>query len=430
MLNNKSCFLIFTILIVLLFGMAIVSATDNGNTTITDTDTVSSAADVTTDNNILEVKEKINTCDNNDANSFSAVKSVEKQDSTNKDTKKAATSTLTDNNELVNAVETANESRDEVYIISLLQGDYSLTTGNCIQGYVTTTESCLTFNKITTMIELDPIIEINNSEVPINGELSDINNNKLSNQNITLIIDGIGHNVVTDNNGFFKYTHLFGNRGNKTIIVKFAGTDIYNASNNTIKVAIEHVSTNITLNDISDHQYSDKFEITGTFRRCTGEPIPNATIYLIINGVSYHNKTDVDGYFEYNYLASKVGTIGVVATFGGNSVYGSSSDGGSFVVSKKDTVVVLDDVPDVQYSDRIVVTGRLIKVTGEGIVNATVYLSINGVNYHVKTDVNGYYSYLYTANKVGLNNITARFNGNSVYNYDDISNSFIVVKQD
>ncbi|RAP49756.1 MAG: hypothetical protein BZ136_02865, partial [Methanosphaera sp. rholeuAM74] len=118
----------------------------------------------------------------------------------------------------------------------------------------------------------------------------------------------------------------------------------------------------------------------------------------------------------------------IYAVFKGNKGYNSIfSEPKTFTVDKKDTTITLNDIPETQYSDLIVISGRVTKSTGETIGNAPIVLMINGVQYNAKTDASGNYAINYTATQVGTNNITVTFKGNSVYNLSNVTKTFTVV---
>ncbi|RAP50110.1 MAG: hypothetical protein BZ136_02080, partial [Methanosphaera sp. rholeuAM74] len=57
-------------------------------------------------------------------------------------------------------------------------------------------------------------------------------------------------------------------------------------------------------------------------------------------------------------------------------------------------------------------------------------VTVNDVNYRTKTDADGNYALNYTVRKVGTNNVTVSFAGNSVYNNVSTSGTFTVDKKD
>lgn len=136
MLNNRKCFFFFTILILLLSGMTVVSATDNSdsNTTIADTDTIMSTDTVASnDINIQSDNKETFSYEDGKDDTAGNSKSVTKQDITNRDTKTSVSisrnvSNYTELVEAVNEVVSYNDNRTTDFTINLLEGDYKAIT--------------------------------------------------------------------------------------------------------------------------------------------------------------------------------------------------------------------------------------------------------------------------------------------------------------
>lgn len=111
MLKNKKYFLCFMILIVLLSGLTIVSATDNNTDATTNTITSDTPVTTTNDNTILD-DAKEETTYNEYKETNTTTKTLTKQDTTNTNTKTAETSTVHGYAELIDAVSAAKASNE------------------------------------------------------------------------------------------------------------------------------------------------------------------------------------------------------------------------------------------------------------------------------------------------------------------------------
>ncbi|RAP50556.1 MAG: hypothetical protein BZ136_01105 [Methanosphaera sp. rholeuAM74] len=302
---------------------------------------------------------------------------------------------------------------------------------DCITDYVTNATGLLEIISPVTTIELDSITDASYcSDVTISGRLSDTHGNGLSSQVVTLHVGDEAFAVVTADDGTFSCTTAFNSVGEKTVTAVYDGTDTIPPASQTMTFVVDKDVPCITLDDIPSCEYSDKVTISGTFTRSTGVAIKNATMVFMINGVRYTAKTAAGGKFAINYTATTVGINNMTVTFNGNSVYYSAFVFNTFTVGKKDTVITLDDISGAEYSDRIAIGGRFARSTGVALSNANIVLTVNGARYTVKTDANGNFAINYTLTKVGTNNITAAFNGNSVYNAVNASKTFEVGKKD
>ncbi len=133
MFNYKKCFLIFMILILLLFGITVVSATNNtdADTTVLDTNTITSTDTVyPTDNtNIITDRNESNNYDNSIDDTVETTKAVTKQVTKDRNTKTDSYKSVSSYTQLVEAVNNAKLSVTEsgTFTINLLRGDYNAT---------------------------------------------------------------------------------------------------------------------------------------------------------------------------------------------------------------------------------------------------------------------------------------------------------------
>ncbi|RAP50119.1 MAG: hypothetical protein BZ136_02010, partial [Methanosphaera sp. rholeuAM74] len=186
---------------------------------------------------------------------------------------------------------------------------------------------------------------------------------------------------------------------------KFNGNSVYNSVNASMTFTVVKKDTVIILDDISGFEYYELRRISGRFTRDTGVPIANATITLIVNKEEYKRKTGADGNFSMQYVVNHVGENKLTVLFDGNSVYKSVNTTVTFIVGKKDTMITISDIPDVEYSDVVQFNVGLMRDTGSMIGEAPLTVIINDVRYNIKTDYwNGIYTMGLTAKKIGVNN--------------------------
>ena len=129
-------------------------------------------------------------------------------------------------------------------------------------------------------------------------------------------------------------------------------------------------------------------------------------------------------------MSKKLEDYVVTASFNANSVYNGAFNDTQFTVVKKDTAITLNNLSYVEYSDVVNVSGRFTRSSGVAIKNAVIVVTVNGVSHNVKSDGEGYYSYSFTATKVGVNNVVVSFAGNSVYNAVNAASTFTVGKKE
>jgi len=298
--------------------------------------------------------------------------------------------------------------------------------GNSVYNAVNTTKT-FTVNKKDTKITLNNIAATQYSnKITISGKFTRSTGEVLSNAAIVVKVNGVNYTAKTDANGSYSVNYTVTKVGTNNVTAIFAGNSVYNAKNVSKTFVVNKKDTTITLNNIATTQYSDKITITGKLTRSTGEALTNATVTININGVNYTAITDSSGNYAINYTVTKVGTNNITAIFAGNSAYNKVNTTKTFTVTKKDTKLTMNNIPSTKLSNKVTIKGKFTRITGEALNNASITLTINGVNYTTKTDSSGNYALNYTTNKVGTNNVTATFNGNSVYNNATISKTFTV----
>ena len=93
-------------------------------------------------------------------------------------------------------------------------------------------------------------------------------------------------------------------------------------------------------------------------------------------------------------------------------------------VTKHVTKLVVDEIPDTTVGTTVTISGKLTDDNGTVYKNCNIYVKINGVEQHVKTDTKGVFTCTYTPTSAGTQNVTVTYKGNSNYLGDKITKSF------
>lgn len=172
-------------------------------------------------------------------------------------------------------------------------------------------------NVINTDLEVDDnnIIQPNNTDVKSNvsidindfemyykngtkltGKLLDNNSNPIINQTVSITINGVSYNKITDGNGTFGMNiNLDPNVYNFT--VAYNGSDIYNSAFKNAKVTVLSV---IKSNDLVKY-YKNESQFYATLLDEKGNPIANNTaVQFNVNGVFYTRYTNENGTAKLN----------------------------------------------------------------------------------------------------------------------------------
>jgi hypothetical protein len=278
-------------------------------------------------------------------------------------------------------------------------------------------------NTVTDSFELKPVktyftssdvIKYYSDGTEFVATLLDENDTVLTNRTVQISINGSDYTRITDENGSFSFA-LDLNSGNYSIIVNYAGNDIYEpcqASND-----IEILPT-ILANDIVKY-YKNDTQFYATLLDCNGTPLSNKIITVAINGISYNRTTNEEGTLKFSINLSP-GEY-VVTVF--NPVTGEQSKNNVTVLSR------LTDNHDLvkYYRNDSQYSLKVLDKQGNPLSGSTVRFNINGVFYYKVSDENG----IVTLNinlSPGSYIITAEYDGCRVSN--DITVLSTIVSKD
>ena len=226
-------------------------------------------------------------------------------------------------------------------------------------------------------VNLDaPSIELyykNGTRFMIN--LTDENGNGLANQTVSILINGVTYNKITDENGSTSiginlYSGLY------HVTVSYKGTTEYAPASITSDI---NVLPTIKGEDIV-MIYKDGTSYHATFLDGRGNPLINATVRFNINGVFYSRVTDDKGVASLG-IKLRPDTY-ILTAYNPNDGY----ECGNTV--KVLPTVVAEDLNKL-YLDKNQFYATFLHNDGTPLVNTTVKFNINGVFYNRVTDNNG-----------------------------------------
>ena len=234
----------------------------------------------------------------------------------------------------------------------------------------------------TTDVKSDVSIDIHDFEMyykngtKLSGKLLDNNSNPIINQTVSININGMSYNKITDSNGTFGMNiNLDPNVYNFT--VAYNGSDIYNPALKNAKVTILSV---IESNDLVKY-YRNESQYYATFLDEKGNPIANNTaVTFNINGVFYTQYTNENGTAKLNIqLYPKKYIITAIHPKGEKKGY---------TIDVLPTIVSKDLVKYYKNESQYYTT--FLDKQGNPIANNTaVTFNINGVFYTQYTNENG-----------------------------------------
>ena len=252
-------------------------------------------------------------------------------------------------------------------------------------------------------------------EGKIIAKLIDESGNPLKGYNITLDLEHIHRNFVTNETGevYFDLDGISLGVGNYTGILKFSGDDIYNGSTLNIDVKINVLDTNITADNLT-FTYKEIGILSVYLKDSNGNPIGNATIRLSLNPIYESLITNSSGQVDFN-LSSKLST----GNFEGYVYFDKTN---RYMASSIPIRVTVDKIPmqinssDITYTygDEKYLTVTLKDNYGNPISNETVSFKTTGNAMTGKTDENGIAKFLMNL-APGSYNATVSFAGNKTH---------------
>ena len=344
--------------------------------------------------------------------------------------------------------------------------------------------------KITQMLNSTISLETNSplygEELVINGKLVDSKNTPIGGANLTLNLNGSKVIVTTNDDGEYTYTYTPG-LGVNSLTVTFDGnSDIYGSSaskdvtirdtdremnevldrldelqkendklreqleqlqeqnnktseqldnitqaNNELKEQLANQTANLTeqnnnlqgqLDNLTKDNNDLSEQLNDTKNNLTQQ---NNDLQEQLNNLTQQNKElqeQLKALEEQNNVTSEQNKEL-------NDKLDSLVDLINQLNAPKDTVLTLDELDDAKYGDSITITGTLVDVGGNGVAG-TVKLTINGGRATVTSDASGAFSYDYAVTRMGLNNITATYQGTDKYNPSNTTASVTVLEQD
>lgn len=225
-------------------------------------------------------------------------------------------------------------------------------------------------------------IDINNFEMyykngtKLTGKLLDNNSNPIINQTVSITINGVSYNKITDGNGTFGMNiNLDPNVYNFT--VAYNGSDIYNSAFKNAKVTVLSV---IKSNDLVKY-YKNESQFYATLLDEKGNPIANNTaVQFNVNGVFYTRYTNENGTAKLNIkLYPEHYIITIIHPKGEKKGYN---------ITVLPTIISKDLVK--YYKNESQFYATFLNGQGKPIANNTeVHFNVNGVFYTSHTNENG-----------------------------------------
>lgn len=265
------------------------------------------------------------------------------------------------------------------------------------------------------------IIAENISTFPEEGniffKLTDESGNPLKDCNVTLDVEFIHRNFVTNSSGegYFAINSTGKNLevGNYTGIIKFNGNENYNASSLIIGIEIRMLKSNITCDNLT-FIYGESGILIACLNDSNGDPIENATMDLVLGKFYDSLKTNASGEVGFN-LTDKlsVGSYSGNIYFADTNRYYGTSIPVKVIVNAIPVEIIASDM-NYTYTDKEYLVVTLRDKYGNPIVNESIAFRISENPIFEKTDENGQAKFLMML-APGTYNVTLTYSGNETH---------------
>ncbi|RAP51396.1 MAG: hypothetical protein BZ137_09970, partial [Methanosphaera sp. rholeuAM130] len=258
-----------------------------------------------------------------------------------------------------------------------------------------------------------------NDSVKFTFTLKDESNNILANQKITATINNKNYTLKTNSNGTATQTYAPTAAGVQKITVKYNGNKIYDSKTTSTNITVSKINTKLTLTASNNTPIiNNSITFTATLKYKNNDKLSNQSIIFTIDNKNYTVKTNANGTATQSYTPTKIANLTVTAKYSGSTVYAANSSNVKITVKNrintKITLNISNAAPVV--NDTITIRTTLTDANNNKLVNQSITITIDNKNYTLKTDTNGQVSQIHKVTKAATVTVTAKYNGNTIYN--------------
>ncbi len=253
--------------------------------------------------------------------------------------------------------------------------------------------------------------------IPIQVKIENNTYNIILNSGVVILYDTNGTIIrkSTVNNDKAELTMELA-AGTYNYTIYYRGSYAYKSQSNNITVNIIKHPVTIRITNITETRVDEITEISGYAVYDEDKALKNTQLNIYINGTQTNVTTDTNGKFNCSYRIENVGTIEIQCTFTENATYEEATTYTQLTSTKHTATISLNNMNTTAIGENLLISGKLYDEKKNSIANATVdiYVNNNRIN-TVKTNQNGEYNLTYLTTKVGTNNVTVTYKGDTKY---------------
>ena len=270
-------------------------------------------------------------------------------------------------------------------------------------------ESKLTANDLSKYYKENKDLEI---------ELTDDENNGISNKTIKVLLNGKEYNLTTNGNGIVKVP-LDLNPGTYTAKISFVD-DEYRNQNKSVKISVLKNKTSITASNLVKY-YKNGTSLSIKLLDNNKKPLKSKTVKITIAGKTYSKTTNSKGIATLA-INHKAGTYSTKISFNGDKFYQSSYKTIKVYVKSAKLTAKTKKIHRNSYF-----VATLKDKNGKAIKNTKVKFKLNGKTYTRTTNKNGV-SKLKITVKIGTYTIKTSFKSTKLYGATVFKTKIKVIK--
>lgn len=333
------------------------------------------------------------------------------------------------------SVKTDNEGVYSYSYMPTTGGQLNITaTNNAIQGFANTS---IFVEPKSTIVTINTSKSINIGEsFNITGRLTDNDGNALRYTSIGVLVRGTPYGdenysqfskeyTKTDEEGYYTYIYTPNLSGRFDISTYYPGYHLYRFNRTDLSVRVIPKSTKVIINPVDDINLTESVTINGTLTDGDNNPLRYTSVGIILD-YDYDNKTyvrtDENGFYSYNYTPKYLGYHDICVYYPGYHNY-AFSQSWMWFYDGKETLLALNPIQNISYGESIEVSGRLTYEENNPLRYTSIYFEYDSENNwddtYLRTDDNGYFSYVFKPENVGNYSFYLSFSGTDIYNYAD-----------
>ncbi|MGL4669440.1 MAG: Ig-like domain-containing protein [Methanobacteriaceae archaeon] len=250
----------------------------------------------------------------------------------------------------------------------------------------------------------------------------------IANKSLKFYIDGMCINETTNENGEATINYKLVKSELTKINCEFVGDDNYLKSSGTYNLTADKIKVLGYLYPVSCN-YNITTPLKASLKDFKGKAIVNNTIKFYCNGKYIgSNKTNSQGIAIFNYKSKNTGKFQIKAISQDNPQYSSITVTNYLNVAKKNSKMILSNIKT-KLNKKVTISTVLKDTNGKAIKGKIVKFYINSklIGYG-KTNSKGVAKITYTPKKSGNFKIKAMFNGDELYNKNQLIRILKVIK--